>query len=157
MESPVTIVGEIGRAVQGSHDLERGDHRDGVGDGTDVLEAMADEFVAEMAADRAEGCGDDYQVVAIDPIPAIVAGEDGLRYGFRGVVDGTTVEHVVLHALIDDGTVWILNAAGYADGGCLPREGEFDVAGVQSAMPLIGELAAGSRLPAPDGTPTNQG
>lgn len=127
------------------------------GDESDALEAIADGLVTTMAADRAEGCGDGYEVVPDEPVPAVVAGEDGVRYGFRGVVDGTTVEHVVTHALIDDGTVWILTAAGYDDGGCLPREGEFDVAGLQAAMAVIGDLAAASTLPAPDHTTTNDG
>lgn len=127
------------------------------GDESEALEALADDLVTTMVADRAEGCGDDYEVVPDEPVPAVVAGEDGARYGFRGVVAGTTVEHVVIHALIDDGTVWILNAAGYGDGGCLPREGAFDVAALQSATSLISELAAGSRLPAPDETMTNEG
>lgn len=122
------------------------------GDESAALEALAADLVADMTADRAEGCGDAYEVVPDEPVPAVVAGEDGARYGFRGVVDGATVEHVVIHALIEDGTVWVLNASGYDDGGCLPREGEFDVAGVQSALPLIGELVAGSKLPAPSST-----
>lgn len=125
----------------------------GGGDEAAALEAMADDLVTEMAADRAQGCGDGYVVVPDEPVPAVVAGEDGVRYGFRGVVEGTTVEHVVIHALIDDGTVWILSAAGYDDGGCLPREGEFDVAGVRSVMALIGELAAGTTLPPPGSRP----
>ena len=128
----------------------------GGGDESAALEAVADDLVTEMAADRAEGCGDGYEVVPDAPVPAVVAGGDGVRYGFRGVAEGTTVEHVVIHARIDDGTVWILAAAGYADDGCLPREGEFDVAGVQSAAPLISELAAGSRLPDP-GQATTEG
>lgn len=130
----------------------------GGGDESAALEAIADDLVTSVAADRAEGCGEDYEIVPDEPVPAVVAGEDGVRFGFRGVVDGTTVEHVVIHALIDDGTVWTLTAAGYDDGGCLPREGEFDVAGVQSAMLLIGELAAGTTLPPPDDhTTTNEG
>jgi hypothetical protein len=56
-------------------------------------------------------------------------------------------------ALIDDGTVWILTAAGYDDGGCcLPREGEFDVAGLQSVTSLISELAVGTTASTVAGT-----
>lgn len=129
----------------------------GGGDESDALEAVAKDFVAGMSADRAEGCGDSYQVVADQPAPAAMAGEEGLRYGFRGVVHDTTVEHVLVHALVDNGTLWVLSAAGYDDGGCLPREAEFDVAGLRSAVSLISDLAAGSKLPAPDRMTTNQG
>lgn len=128
----------------------------GGGNESAALEAIAADLVTSMAADRAEGCGDDYEIVPDEPVAAVVAGEDGARYGFRGVMGAATVEHVVIHALIDDGTVWILSAAGYDDGGCLPREGEFDVAGLQSAMPLIAELVAGSELPAPEAKPVTE-
>lgn len=119
------------------------------GDDMEALEALAAEFVTSFRADRAEGCGADYEVVADPPVEVPVAGRPGLRYGFRGLVDDTTVERQIVHGVIHDGTVWLLNAAGYADDGCVPREGEFDVEGVEASADALAKLAAGSRLPDP--------
>lgn len=62
-------------------------------------------------------------IEAIPPTEAVVAGEDGLRFGFVGrTSDGTLSERNVQHAILLDGQVTLLTAAAYAEGGCPGRD-----------------------------------
>lgn len=114
----------------------------------EALAAYADDFLRIFEADRAEGCGATYEFVPDTSTPISVDGRPGLRYGFRGVVDGVTVEHVVGHAVLTDRTLHLFNAAGLADDGCLGREGEFPMEAFDAdTIDLIGRIAAASTLP----------
>ncbi len=114
----------------------------------EALDAFAEEFLTTLRADRAEGCGPEYQFTPDASTSTTVAGLPGLRYGFRGIVRGETVEHVVGHAVITDGTLHLFNASGLADDGCLGREGEFPMEAFDAeTVDLIGRIAAASTLP----------
>jgi len=120
---------------------------DAGGDDAAALEALAADFVASFEADRTEGCGPTYRVVADEPVAVEVGGRDGLRLGFRGESAGVAAEQVVQHAVVDVDTLHLLTAAAYEPDGCVPKMGEFDVDDLRQAMDLIGDLAAGSRFP----------
>lgn len=114
----------------------------------EALRAFEAEFVSVFVEDRAEGCGAGYDVVPDEPTAVTVAGRQGLRYGFRGVVGGVTVEHVVGHAVIAGDHLHLLGASGLAEDGCLGRESEFAMAAFDEAtVALLGRIAAASRLP----------
>ena len=87
------------------------------------LQVLAEDFVASMATDRAAGCGDGYVIEAIPPTDAVVAGEEGVRFGYVGrTTDGALSERNVEHAILRDGQVTLLTAAAYAEGGCPGRD-----------------------------------
>lgn len=106
------------------------------------LDAWATDHLAWIAADRTEGCGDGYRVVA-DPVQQVtVAGRDGIRVSVTGLdADGTPVERSVLHAWDHQGRRFLLAAHGYADDSCLGRSfSDFTVADLRSFEPLLADL-----------------
>jgi hypothetical protein len=115
----------------------------------DALTDHARDFLTAMQADRSIGCGDDYHLTASEPTSASVAGQDGIRYGFTADLDGRTVETVIIHATITGRTLTTFTAAGYEPDGCLPREGEFSVADLETFTPTLSRLVAAARLPTP--------
>ncbi|HEU5085531.1 MAG TPA: hypothetical protein VFU14_19485 [Acidimicrobiales bacterium] len=118
--------------------------------GTDAeaLDAFVADFLQTFEADRHEGCGPGVEVVREGAEAVPVAGRTGVRYGFRVVRGGETVEHVLGHAVLADGSLHLLNASGLGDDACLEREGEFDISAFDAAtVELVGRLAAASVLP----------
>lgn len=116
----------------------------------DSLEALASDFVASIASDRAEGCGPDYEVEPIPPTEADVAGERGLRFGFVGLTgEGVVSERNIQHAFIDGADVVVLAAAAYAAGGCPGRDElpSFEPDALEAFDPGLSELVAGLKLP----------
>ena len=88
-----------------------------------TVQALAEDFVASMATDRAAGCGDGYVIEAIPPTDAVVVEEEGVRFGYVGrTSDGALSERNVQHAILRDGQVTLLTAAAYAEGGCPGRD-----------------------------------
>lgn len=117
-------------------------------DDVGALEALAEDHAEIFVADRAEGCGSDYEVVPDEPTVVDMGGHEGLRFGFRGIRDGVTVEHSLIHAVIVDGLLHLMSTSALADDGCLGREGEFDIATFDAAtIGLLGRLASASVLP----------
>ena len=116
--------------------------------GLDALEALADDAVTALAADRKEGCGVDYAVEADETVPQQVLGTDGLRYGWTATVDGEVVERNVSYAAIVGPTVYLLVAGALEPDGCMERLSEFRVDDLDDARPVLDRIAAGSQPPA---------
>ncbi|HVM08557.1 MAG TPA: hypothetical protein VM345_08850 [Acidimicrobiales bacterium] len=96
------------------------------GDEEAALQLVVDDFLPTLQADRKDGCGADYVLDASPTSDATVLGRPGVRYGYvarKG--KGPVVERQISHATIIGDEVLLVNAAGYADDGCVPREGEF--------------------------------
>lgn len=117
------------------------------GDATAELEAWAGEHVATFTADRAEGCGDGYEVRGDPVVSASVGGTDGIRYGFTGSVGGRVVEHAAGFAAVEGERLVLVTASGLADDGCLARESELDVEDLEAFLPHLAAIAAGSTFP----------
>ena len=121
-------------------------------DGIDDLAAWARAFYETMAADRSAGCDPAIEVVGDDPVRAMFAGHDGIRYGYTATIDGRPVERVLAHAAVVDGTLWLLTANALADESCLARESELPIDVMADLEPVLAGLAHGSELPPlPDG------
>lgn len=122
--------------------------------------ADADELVAAMrawaadsldgvVADRAQGCGAAYEVEVEAAVEQMVAGNPGVRYGFRGIEDGAMTEYVISYATVADDQLWIVVADGAADGGCMGSDELqlFDPAVLDTFAPLLDRVVAGTVLP----------
>jgi hypothetical protein len=117
VEGPDGEVGliEVGRFPSPSNAPE--------GDAEAELRALAADFVASISEDRAVGCGADYEVEPLEPRIAVVAGRNGLRFGFLGLSgDGSHSERNIQHAVFDGADVVVITAASYAESGCPGRD-----------------------------------
>lgn len=113
------------------------------------LRVWAEESTAGFKASREADCGDDYHI-GLDPIEALtVAGQPGVRYAFTGSRAGAVVERTISYATTVGDTFFIINADGYDEGACLPRESDFTATDLAAFAPVLHALATGSRLPAP--------
>lgn len=115
----------------------------------DNLQALAASFVEAMTEDRAVGCGEGYLVEAIEPRPSPMGG-NGLVYGFVGTTaEGAPSERNIQHATIVDGTVILIVAAAYDEGGCPGRDDTsgFDSATLGEFEPYLEMIIADSPLP----------
>jgi hypothetical protein len=112
-----------------------------------ALEAFAEEYVALFSLSRPQDCPGT-SVVADAPVPLVVGGSPGLRYGFQ-VLDpsGAVVERSVQWATIDGGDM-LVAAAGALDPtrACLEPIGEFTPATLEAALPAIDDVIAASIL-----------
>lgn len=114
------------------------------------LAALADDFISVFRADRAEGCGDDYRLNPVAVGPAVVAGEEGIVFGFEGrLASGDSSELNLHYATIVDGNVVSLAANAYDDGGCPGPDGlgEFDSATLVDFRPHLEALLRTIPLP----------
>lgn len=102
-----------------------------------------------FAADRAEGCGDDYEYVAHETEQALLAGRPAVRYGFSGLLDGVEVERNVTILAIFDGQLKLITAVANASASCLHSEefAELTPDDLITFEPYLTSLAAGSVLP----------
>lgn len=102
-----------------------------------------------IAEDRRNGCGDDYVVEAEPATEVLMAGQPGVRYGFRGVEGGVTTEHVVSYATVAADQLWIVVADGAAADGCM-GDAEltlFDPEVLREFLPLLDRVVSGTPLP----------
>jgi hypothetical protein len=113
-----------------------------------TLNAHARDFYESFVRDRAEGCGQKYELRAIPPEQVEVAGKRGLRYGFAGNRPGEKAsERHLNHAFIDGDKLVILGLPAYDDNACVARQGEMTTAAQAALEPLLGPLVAGIELP----------
>lgn len=112
-----------------------------------AMRAFAAARVADVASDRADGCGPDHEVVADAPASVTVAGGPGLRYGFTTVVGGTVVEHVVTWATLRNGDLHLLVASAVTRDGCM-ADGLLSFAPdvLTPLLPVLDRVAAGTPL-----------
>lgn len=118
--------------------------------GANNLDGLAADFVASIAADRAQGCGADYDVEPIAASPAVVAHRPGLRFGFVGRTgNGAISERNVQHAFVEGDEVVLLTAAAYAEDGCPGRDDldSFEPAALEAFDPGLSALVAELTLP----------
>ncbi len=121
------------------------------GDGQTLEQRVADLY-RSTAADRAQGCPAGYRFQPAPPVPASIAGGQGLRYGFTGTfADGRPSERTIAWMVDRGDVVTVLSAAADEPDGCLPPEGagHFTTATLTAAGPALERLVAGSRLPPP--------
>jgi hypothetical protein len=124
----------------------------GVGSEDELVAAMrtwATDNLDGVVADRSEGCGADYEVEVEAPVEQTVAGNNGVRYGFRGIEGGAMTEYVISYATVADDQLWIVVADGAADGGCMGSDelDLFDPAVLETLVPLLDRVVAGMVLP----------
>lgn len=110
------------------------------------LHAWARANYASFARDRSAGCDPDYVLDGENPSPAHFGEIDGVRYGFTGRVGGRIVERVTGYVASTDAGLDLLVANALVDDGCLSRQSELPVDVMDDLEPLLGALAAGSRL-----------
>ena len=125
-------------------DFPAGDHQ--------PLEERIGELYRSTVADRAQGCPPGYQFRTLPPQPVVVAGGEGLRYGFTGTfADGRPSERTIAWMLERGDVLTVIQAAADEPDGCLPPEGagHFTTATLGAATSALERLVAGSRLPAP--------
>ena len=113
-----------------------------------TLNAHARDFYTSFVEDRAEGCGKEYELRAIEPTEVQVAGQRGLRYGFSGNRPGErTSERHLNHAIVDGDELVILSLPAYDENACVAREQEMTTAAQADFEPRLGPVVAGMRLP----------
>lgn len=115
----------------------------------DALRQFADDRNADVAEDRAQGCGQDYVVEPLEVEDLTIGDRPAVRYGFRGIQDGTTTEFVVSYATVVDDTLWIVVADAATDDGCMaaPELDVFDPAVLEAFLPTLDVVAAGTVIP----------
>ncbi len=114
------------------------------------LRAIARDFHESFAADRAAGCGADYQFEPVEFSPAEVGGRRGGTFGFVGTLaDGSPSEMDVHWATVVDDHVMMVVAAAFDPGGCLaPDEGgSFETSELEDLRPELARVLADSPLP----------
>lgn len=115
----------------------------------EALRAFAAARTEDIAADRALGCGADHEVLPDAPATVMVAGEQGLRYGFATVTGGQVIEHVVTWATVRDGELHLLVASAATRDGCMADELlSFAPDLLVPLLPTLDRVAAGTALPA---------
>ena len=124
------------------------------GDGV-TLDARVAELYAATAEDRERGCPAGYEFETVPPASTRTAGFLAVRYGSTGLVaDGRPSERTLAYMIEREGSVTVVQVAGYEPDGCLPPEGPaFRVGDVVDFTPAFERLVAGSRLPAAAGQP----
>lgn len=154
-DAPLLCV-ERGEEVVGTLELNHFPLSDelAAAEGEAELRAALRDFAAsrhgDIAEDRRNGCGDDYLVEA-DPVAEVsMAGQPGVRYGFRGTDGGVTTEHVVSYATVAADQLWIVVADGAAADGCMGDDELtlFDPEVLRDLLPLLDRVVAGTPLPA---------
>lgn len=115
----------------------------------EALEARIAEQHEAIAADRAIGCGPDYEYVALPAQRTTVGGEPAVVYGFSGVVDGREVERHRSYFLVHAGQFWVVGAPASDPEGCMGTDlPEFAPADLVTFEPYLDRIVAGSELPA---------
>lgn len=123
---------------------------DPAADDTTNLTALAEDFLENFRVDRAEGCGADYRVNPVAVTPIVLAGRDGILFGFEGRLgDGSTSELNLHYAAVVDDAVVSISANAYDDGGCPGPGGldEFDTATLTNLWPHLDALLRSTPLP----------
>ena len=104
-----------------------------------ALAAHADDFVTALAADRAAGCGEDYEFVA-EPVELLDAGDGrAVRYGFTGGPPGEPVsERTVQWAALRGDVLVLAQVSAYDADACVSTEGaELTVADLAEVEPRL--------------------
>lgn len=115
-----------------------------------ILEAFVDDFYDAFEADRAMGCGDDYELQLAPPKQASISfGNAGVRYGFTGnFMDAATSEHVVSYAFVLRDHLVVISAAAHDDGGCVgPDEWTFTTDELAEFEPYLDLVVAALEIP----------
>ncbi len=149
--------GEAAGAVEAAaYPIASLSHLDPAAEDQDNLEAFAGEFHAVLGADRAAGCGADYQFRPIEPAPFTFTGRPGVVFGFSGALgDGTPSELNLQYATIVGDRVVTMVAAAYDEGGCPGKDDliSFDSAGLAEFRPHLEAVLRSSPLPDLPATP----
>lgn len=112
----------------------------------EALSAAASETIETVERDRRSGHGADYRFVGEGPTAAAVAGEQGVRSGFRGMRDGRVVERVVQYWVINGDSVCVMAATAAGRSGGNGFEGEFEPETLEAFADVLSRIAAASRL-----------
>ena len=143
------VVGVVERFIADPHSYSVFDH---AADDDTNLRAIAADFIEAFAADRAAGCGEDYELEPIGPETFDWAGTPGLAYGFRGATEDAPSEYNLQYSTLSHGRLIFLVAAAYDEGGCPGKDDliSFDTATLESFQPHLEALLANSPLPGGD-------
>lgn len=122
-------------------------------EGDAVLTELAEGFLAHFEEDRAAGCAG-FSFVADEVRDVTVGGQPGKRASFSLLdADGATVERVINHFTLQDGTYAIVNTDAYVtEGGCLgPSETDasFVPSDLATLEPHLDRLVAESDITTP--------
>lgn len=113
-----------------------------------ALEARVAEQHAAIAADRAIGCGAEYEYRAAPVGHATVGQEPAVVYAFSGVVDGREVERHRSYYTVHAGQLWVVTAAASDPEGCMATDlAEFTPADLVTFEPFLARIVAGTELP----------
>jgi hypothetical protein len=113
-----------------------------------ALERRVADQHTSIAADRAKGCGAEYEYLA-EPIGnASVGGRPAVLYGFSGIVDGREIERHRAYYTVHAGQLRVINAAASDPEGCMAGGvGEFAPADLATFEPYLVRIVAGMDLP----------
>lgn len=114
------------------------------------LTALAEDFVETFRKDRAEGCGEDYLINPVAVKPIVLAGRDGILFGFEGRLRSGDLSELNLHyAIVDDDAVVSIVANAYDEGGCPGPDdlGGFDTTTLTDFWPHLDALLRSTPLP----------
>lgn len=118
------------------------------GDVVPALEERVAEQHETIAADRAQGCGEDYEYEPEPSTRSVVGGEPAVTYGFSGVVDGREIERHRSWYTVHAGQLWVVSAAASDPEGCMAAEfGEFTPSDLATFEHYLERIVAGMELP----------
>ncbi|MGH8946084.1 MAG: hypothetical protein ACRDVL_08045 [Acidimicrobiia bacterium] len=141
---PVGVVEAIAYPVSSFDDL------DPAADPGTNLRAFAQGFVEAIGADRAAGCGPEYEFQPIPVEAFVLGGTPGIAYGFVGTMpDGRSSELNLQYATIVGDQVLSIVAIAYDGGGCPGRDelSTFDSDTLADFRPHLESLLHESPLP----------
>jgi hypothetical protein len=107
-----------------------------------ALAFAAADLLGVLEADRRIGYGPGYTTVGDVPAVLAVSGGSGLRSGYSGIFEGRVRERTIQYRVILGDTVFLLSATAVET----PMEGEFRIADLGAALPVLDRVAAASRF-----------
>ena len=116
-------------------------------DGGADLHAMVERYYADIAEDRANGCG--YEIETAPVRDATVGGQGGVTYQFSGPAGATPSERVISYATVLGDQVFLIVASAHDAGGCIGVDEDvvFTTDGLAEFAPLLERIVADTPLP----------
>ncbi len=111
------------------------------------LYAIARDLYETSRRDRRQGC--DYDITTAPVRDAIVGGQPGVSYGFRGPAGSSPTERVISYAAVSGEHVIIIVASAHNPDGCIGTDEDvvFDTATLDEFEPLLDRIVADTALP----------
>ena len=121
------------------------------GDEAAALDAHAEAYLRDIGDDRRRGCPDGYRFQPGKPRHVTTADGQAITYRFSGTfADGRASEQTIQYAGIRDGSLVIINVAGYEPDSCPSSEGqELSSSEVDGFAAVLDAVVRANPLPSP--------